>query len=137
MPLTAKREVFCHEYQLDSNGTQAAIRAGYSAKTANEQAARLLANVNVKQEISRIRAGLRVKHVADRVERQEFWTDTMKTAPNMSDRLRASELLGKSQGDFWDLGLTAIVDVAKPVTAEQVDEFRAMARAATKLRLAQ
>lgn len=32
---------------IDLNGTQAAIRAGYSAKTANEQASRLLANANI------------------------------------------------------------------------------------------
>lgn len=35
------------EYLIDLNATQAAIRAGYSAKTANEQAARMLANVSV------------------------------------------------------------------------------------------
>lgn len=35
------------EYLIDLNATQAAIRSGYSAKTANEQASRLLANVKV------------------------------------------------------------------------------------------
>jgi len=42
---------FCLEFLLDLNGTQAAIRAGYSPKTANEQAARLLANVSIQDEI--------------------------------------------------------------------------------------
>ena len=37
---------------VDLNATQAAIRAGYSAKTANEQGARLLANVSIQQAIS-------------------------------------------------------------------------------------
>ena len=45
--LTPKQEMFVREYLVDLNGTQAAIRAGYSPKTANEQASRLLANVNV------------------------------------------------------------------------------------------
>lgn len=45
--ITKRQETFCREYLIDLNGTQAAIRAGYSKKTANEQAARLLANVNV------------------------------------------------------------------------------------------
>lgn len=49
--LTPKQEAFCHEYLIDLNGTQAAIRAGYSKKTANEQAARLLANVSVSSHL--------------------------------------------------------------------------------------
>lgn len=50
--LREKQQRFVDEYLIDLNGTQAAIRAGYSAKTANEQASRLLANVSVQQAIS-------------------------------------------------------------------------------------
>lgn len=50
-PLSLKRQRFAQEYLVDGNGTQAAIRAGYSPRTANEQAARLLANVSVKRAI--------------------------------------------------------------------------------------
>lgn len=50
--LNEKRQRFVDEYLIDLNGTQAAIRAGYSVKTANEQASRLLANVNIQQAIS-------------------------------------------------------------------------------------
>ena len=46
--LNEKQKQFCEEYIIDLNGTQAAIRAGYSKKTANEQASRLLAKVNVQ-----------------------------------------------------------------------------------------
>lgn len=42
---------FVAEYLKDQNGTQAAIRAGYSKRTANEQAARLLTKVSVKKKI--------------------------------------------------------------------------------------
>ncbi|HOV68837.1 MAG TPA: terminase small subunit [Clostridia bacterium] len=49
--MTDKRERFIKEYLIDLNGTQAAIRAGYSPKTANEQASRLLANVSVRARI--------------------------------------------------------------------------------------
>jgi phage terminase small subunit len=45
--LTPKQQKFVEEYLIDLNATQAAIRAGYSEKTANEQASRLLANVKV------------------------------------------------------------------------------------------
>lgn len=51
MKLTAKQQRFADEYLIDLNATQAAIRAGYSPKTANEQGARLLANVSVRAYI--------------------------------------------------------------------------------------
>jgi len=51
MKLSIKQQRFCEEYTIDFNGTQAAIRAGYSKKTANEQASRLLANVNIQNFI--------------------------------------------------------------------------------------
>ena len=44
------------EYLIDLNATQAAIRAGYSPKTANEQGARLLANVSVQEAIAKAMA---------------------------------------------------------------------------------
>lgn len=51
--LNGLQERFCREYVVDYNGTQAAIRAGYSEKTARSQASRLLTNDNI---LSRIRA---------------------------------------------------------------------------------
>lgn len=53
MALTAKQAAFVAEYLIDLNATQAAIRAGYSKKTANEQASRLLANVNVAAAVTK------------------------------------------------------------------------------------
>jgi phage terminase small subunit len=49
-----KRERFCREYVIDHNGTQAAIRAKYAENSANEQAARLLANDSVKARIKEL-----------------------------------------------------------------------------------
>ena len=46
--LRAKQEAFCREYLIDLNGKQAAIRAGYSPKTAEVQASRLLSNAKVQ-----------------------------------------------------------------------------------------
>ncbi|HBA8124115.1 TPA: terminase small subunit [Escherichia coli] len=54
--LTDKQELFAREYLKDLNGTQAAIRAGYSEKTANEQASRLLANVNVQKFVAELKS---------------------------------------------------------------------------------
>ena len=49
--LTEKQQLFVEEYLIDLNATQAAVRAGYSAKTADQQGSRMLANVKVQQEI--------------------------------------------------------------------------------------
>lgn len=54
--LSEQRQRFVDEYLIDLNGTQAAIRAGYSPKTANEQAARLLANVSIQEAIAKAMA---------------------------------------------------------------------------------
>ncbi len=51
--LTTRQRVFVEEYLQCWVGTEAAIRAGYSKKTANEQAAQLLAKLSIKQHIER------------------------------------------------------------------------------------
>ncbi len=50
--LTPKQAEFVEQYIIDLNGTQAAIRAGYSPRTANEQAARLLTKVSVRSALT-------------------------------------------------------------------------------------
>ena len=54
-PLNARQLQFCKEYVLDWNGTQAAIRAGYSQKTAKVIASQNLTKVNIQAEIERQR----------------------------------------------------------------------------------
>lgn len=49
--LNVKQQAFVDEYLIDLNATQAAIRAGYSPRTAKEQGARLLSHVNVRAHI--------------------------------------------------------------------------------------
>ena len=49
--LTPRQSRFVDEYLVDLNATQAAIRAGYSARTANEQGPRLLVNVRIATAI--------------------------------------------------------------------------------------
>src|SRR5664280_2758598 len=50
---TPKRLLFCKEYPKDFNGTQAAIRAGFSVKTAKSQAQRLLTFVDIQSQIQK------------------------------------------------------------------------------------
>lgn len=49
--LTNKQKRFIAEYPKDCNGTQAAIRAGYSKHTANEIARKLLTKVDIKKKV--------------------------------------------------------------------------------------
>ena len=53
MALTDKQKRCCEEYLIDLNATQAAIRAGYSPKTAEQTASRLLRNVKVQEYIAK------------------------------------------------------------------------------------
>ena len=72
MKLTPKQIRFVDEWLIDFNGKQAAIRAGYSAKTAEAAAARLLRNVKVQAEISRRQRDLqkRTEVTQDRVVKE-------------------------------------------------------------------
>ena len=124
--LTAKQQRFIEEYLVDLNATQAAIRAGYSARTANEQAARLLAKASVSQAIASAKAerSARVAVSADYVLNNlvEIVERSMQRAPvvdmkgnHVTDEdgrfvwrfdakaaNRALELLGKHLGMFTD-----------------------------------
>ena len=56
MTLTPKQQRFVEEFLVDSNATQAAIRAGYSAKTANPKGSQLLAKVSVAAAVAEAQA---------------------------------------------------------------------------------
>lgn len=67
--LPPRQQRFVNEYLIDLNATQAAIRAGYSAKTADVQGPRLLGNVGVAAAIAKAQAkrSERTGITADRV----------------------------------------------------------------------
>lgn len=67
--LNPKRRKFVSEYLKDCNGTQAAIRAGYSPRTANEQAAELLAIPSIRAAVDEKLAALYARNelTVDRV----------------------------------------------------------------------
>lgn len=103
--LTTKQQRFVDEYCIDGNGTQAAIRAGYSPKTANEQASRMLANVNISEAIDAKRKRLEVKaEVSAEWVLKEF-AENHRMARQIGE-LQASnkalEMIGKHLGMFTD-----------------------------------
>ena len=93
----------------DGNATNAARAAGY---TGNYQTLRrmgadnmaipaIAAAIKARQEARQ--AGPRAKRIATREERQAFWTESMlDTSQKLGDRLKAAELLGRSEADFTD-----------------------------------
>lgn len=52
--LNTRQELFCYEYIKDLNATQAAIRAGYSAKTANRISSLLLTKIDVSNLVAKL-----------------------------------------------------------------------------------
>ncbi len=60
-PNDNKRKAFVREYLKDQNGKQAAIRAGYSKKTAEVQASQLLSNLKVKTAVEEKMKALEAK----------------------------------------------------------------------------
>lgn len=54
--LSGKHERFCQEYVIDYNGTQAAIRAGYSRASAKQQAHRLLQREDINNRVRELQS---------------------------------------------------------------------------------
>ena len=119
---TEKQLKFIEAYE--GNATQAARLAGYKGddNAMGVQGNQLLRNPKIAAEI-RKRQQERLKPlIATREERQRFWTEVMTAMKNgnptfveMKDRLKASELLGKSEKDFTEKiehsGTLSIVDL--------------------------
>ncbi len=63
--LTNKQAAFCREYLIDSNATQAAIRAGYAKGSAEVTGCNLLRNTKVAKELERLRIPLVEKAAGD------------------------------------------------------------------------
>ena len=85
----------------NGNATEAAKLAGYAH--AEVQGKRLLQNVKICSVIQERRAKEIKPHIKDRQARQKFWSDFMDNEEkDDKDRMKASELLGKSEGDFLD-----------------------------------
>ncbi len=98
--LTPKQERFVQEYLVDLNATQAAIRAGYSARTAHVQGSRLLTNARIASEISIGRAsnteklGVTQEMVVSELKKLGFsnMLDYMRVGPDGDPRLDFSSL---------------------------------------------
>lgn len=110
--ITAKQAAFVREYLVDLNATKAAVRAGYSAKTANEQAARLLAKVSISQVIAKLqseRAEKTGRTALDVLTDIQNVTKDARSEGDFKTALKGLEMEGKHLGMFVDR-----VDLSNP-----------------------
>lgn len=129
-----KQKRFVAEYLIDFNATQAAIRSGYSEKTARSQGQRLLTNVDIKKAISVERERIQDENIATAKDVEEFLSQVMngqvdeevlmvvgagegygeiireRKELSGKDRLKAAELLGKRHALFTDNVNAAVVE---------------------------
>ena len=99
--LTARQKMFIEVYA--GNATEAARLAGYSVKTADKIASQLMDKPEIISAIRARENERSAEAIMTREQRQIFWTSIARdTSQRIGDRLRASELLAKSEGDFLE-----------------------------------
>jgi phage terminase small subunit len=130
--LTPRQQKFCDEYLISGNATEAAIKAGYSRKTAKQTGSENLAKPNLRAYIDEQLAKIHSAKIADAEEVMKYLTSVMRgehteqvlklvgegvqtvTDIDVSakERLKAAELIGKRYGLFTDkVGLEGAVPV--------------------------
>lgn len=119
--LTDKQQRFCDEYLIDLNATQAAIRAGYSERSARQIANDMLTKHDIQEYIAERQAALsektlvttewvinRLKEISDRcmtavpvmVRTEDGMKESGEYKFDSSGANKATELLGRHIGIF-------------------------------------
>ena len=138
MSITNKQEGFCQEYIKDHNGTQSAIRAGYSPKTANEQAARLLTKVSIKERIGQLETKKAENIEYDRKEsmrRKQVLLDALRAriANNDDQAIRTAHTILKQMDNINGLESITNINVdqqaPKPLSEQDRAELKELAAA--------
>ena len=145
MKLTAKQKIFCDEYIISLNATQAAIKAGYSKKTARKIAAENLTKPVIQSYISERMKQKESSLIATQDEVLQYLTSVLRgesqttdtvlvgigdgclevqeveKKPSEKDRLKAAELLGKRYGLYTDK-ISADVDMSLDISIDYGDD---------------
>lgn len=130
--MTPRQQKFCDEYLISGNATEAAIKAGYSRKTAKQTGSENLSKPDLRAYIDEQLAKIHSAKIADAEEVMKYLTSVMRgehteqvlklvgegvqtvTYIDVSakERLKAAELIGKRYGLFTDkVGLEGAVPV--------------------------
>lgn len=95
--MNQRQRAFCEAYLISGNATEAAIKAGYSPKSARSIGQRLLTYVDIREYLAQRNAQIIAENTATLEEIYSFWSVTMRDqASKPADRLKASELLSKA-----------------------------------------
>lgn len=119
-PLTPRQTRFVAEYLIDCNATQAAVRAGYSAKTAYSIGGRLLKNVDVAHGIANGQAQVAVRHeftLDEHMRTLERLRNVAEANGQLSAAIHAESLRGKAAG-FYRPQFTFVGDLDSLPDAE-------------------
>lgn len=124
--MTPRQEKFCVEYLIDLNATQAAIRAGYSKRTADRIANQILRKLEIQSRIKKMRdeyydktimSAKEVEYLLSKAGRGELKEEVVvvegvgdgfseskivKKCLSAKDRIKALELMGKRHHLFED-----------------------------------
>ena len=130
--MTPRQRKFCDEYLISGNATDAAIKAGYSPKTAKQTGSENLAKPDLKAYIETELEKLHLAKIADAEEVIKYLTSVMRgehteeipilcgdgcqeltqKEVGAKERLKAAELIGKRYGMFTDkVGVEGAVPV--------------------------
>ncbi len=118
--MTAKQQRFCDEYLIDLNATQAAIRAGYSKKTAGVIANENLNKPYIKEYIEKRMAEKEAELIADQNEVMKYLTSVMRrehkefvvvTLQNKTEKWVKDEETGKLKKQTITEESPAVVDI--------------------------
>ena len=117
--LTVKQKRFIEFY--NGNGVDAARKAGYKG---NDNTLQAVAKENllkplIKEAIEKREAKFLNRGIKNREERQKFWSDMMDDAKQDRDKLKASELLGRSNSDF-----TEKIEHSGDINIEVIDSYK-------------
>ena len=144
MKLTDKQKIFCNEYIISLNATQAAIKAGYAEKTAYAIGAENLKKPKIQSYISERMEQKESSLIATQDEVLQYLTSVLRgesqttdtllvgmgdgyqevqeveKKPSEKDRLKAAELLGKRYGLYTDK-ISADVDMSLDISIDYGD----------------
>lgn len=119
--MNSRQATFVEEYLRDLNATQAAIRAGYSAKTASSQGERLLRNVEIATAITAAKAAR-----SERTKIDADWVLTRLADEAEADVADIYDDAGnlrpvKDWPLIWRKGLVAGIETVREVVGESKD----------------
>ena len=130
--LNPRQKQFCRLYLVHSNASRAYRDSGYAPKDADVAGPRLLGRVGIQAEIARLQAIQTRSGVEIRAHVLEGLFELSQTAEPDSARIRAHELLGKTERMFVDVTESNVVHDVAALREYTPAQLRAMLAEATK-----